>query len=79
VRIRPIERDEAAEPMRRIYDALEQRTGRVSNLNEMLAHMPDVLRAFGPFYAAVWAEGALSLKLKTFAYLRVSILNGCVY
>jgi hypothetical protein len=79
VRIRPIVKDDASEPVRRIYDALERRTGRVSNLNKMLAHKPDVLRAFGPFYAAIWAAGALSNQLKTLAYLRVSILNGCVY
>jgi alkylhydroperoxidase family enzyme len=45
----------------------------------MLGHKPDVLRAFNQLSHAVWAEGALDLKLKELAYLRVSIANGCAY
>jgi alkylhydroperoxidase family enzyme len=40
---------------------------------------PELLRAFNQLYGVVWAEGALSAKLKELAYLRVSILNGCGY
>jgi alkylhydroperoxidase family enzyme len=45
----------------------------------MLAHKPDVLRAFNQLSGAIWAEGTLAPKLKELAYLRVSILNGCAY
>ncbi len=79
MRIQPIEKDQASESTKRIYEALEQNLGRVSNFFKMLAHKPDVLRTFNLLSAAVWADGALSPKLKELAYLRVSIRNGCEY
>ncbi len=79
MRIPLVEKDQAPEPVKRIYEALEQQTGRVSNLMKMLAHKPDVLRTYNLFYGAVWAEGALSPKLKELAYLRTAIMNGCEY
>ena len=79
MRIEPVERDQAAPVVRRIYDAIEQQTGRVSPFFKMLGNKPDLLRAFNQLYGVVWAEGALQAKLKELAYLRVSILNGCGY
>lgn len=79
MRIQPIEKDQASEPTKRIYEALEQNLGRVPPFFKMLAHKPDVLRTFNLLYAAIWADGALSPKLKELAYLRVSIRNGCEY
>ena len=77
--IRPVEKDQAPDTVKRIYEALEQNLGRVPNFFKMLAHKPDVLRTFNQLYSAVWAEGALSAKLKELAYLRASIHNGCEY
>ena len=77
--IRPVEKEQASDVVRRIYDSIEQRSGSVSNFFKMLGHKPDVLRAYNQLYSAVWAEGALDLKLKELAYLRVSIANGCEY
>jgi alkylhydroperoxidase family enzyme len=79
MRIQPIEKDQASDLVRRIDESLEQRTGRVSHFVKMLAHKPDLLRAFLQLDGAVWADGALSPKLKDLAYLRVSIRNGCAY
>jgi alkylhydroperoxidase family enzyme len=45
----------------------------------VLAHKPDVLRAFNQLHAAIWTDGALAAKLKHLAYLRASILGGCGY
>jgi alkylhydroperoxidase family enzyme len=45
----------------------------------VLAHKPDVLRAFNQLHTAIWADGALAAKLKHLAYLRASILDGCGY
>ena len=77
--IRPVEKAQASAVVRRIYDSIEQSSGGVSNFFKMLGHKPDVLRAFNQLSHAVWAEGALDLKLKELAYLRVSIANGCEY
>ncbi len=79
MRIKLIEKDQASDLVRRIYDSLEQRSGRVSPFFKMLANKPDVLRAFLQLDGAIWADGALAPKLKDLAYLRVSIRNGCEY
>jgi len=79
MRIEPVEREQAAPVVRRIYDGIEQHTGRVSTFFKMLGNKPELLRAFNQLYGVVWAEGALQAKLKELAYLRVSILNGCGY
>jgi len=79
MQIKLVEKDQANDVVRRIYDSLEQRSGRVSPFYKILANKPDVLRAFLQLDGAVWAEGALSPKLKDLAYLRVSIRNGCEY
>lgn len=77
--IQPVEKEHAPEIVRRIYEALEQRAGSVSDFTKMLAHKPEVLRAFNQLFAAVMMEDALSRRLKELAFLRVSILNGCAY
>lgn len=74
-----VEKDEAPDVVRRIYEGIEKRLGMVSNFFKVLAHMPDVLRAFNQLDGAIWADGALSPKLKDLAYLRTSIVNGCEY
>jgi alkylhydroperoxidase family enzyme len=79
VQIHLIEKDQASPLVQRLYDALERQAGSVSNLNKMLAHKPEVLRAFNQLSGAIWAEGTLAPMLKELAYLRVSILNGCAY
>jgi alkylhydroperoxidase family enzyme len=79
MRIEPVEKERAEPVVRRIYDAIEQQTGRVGNFFKMLGNQPELLRAFNQLYGVVWAEGALAAKLKELAYLRVSILNGCGY
>ena len=77
--IQLIEPDQASDQVRRIYDSLAQRLGGVSNFYKMLAHKPEILRAFSQLYAALWAESALPITLKELAHLRVSIVNGCAY
>ena len=79
MKIPPLERDQAPEAARPIYDTLQQTVGRVMNFWKVLAHRPDVLRTFMDFDSAVWAPGALSPKIKELVYLRASIMNGCHY
>ena len=77
--IRPVEKNDAPEAVRTIYETLEQKLGRVPNTFKMLARRPEVLRTFLPLYTAVWAEGPLPQKLKALAAVRTSLLNGCEY
>ena len=77
--IRPVEKNDAPETVRTIYESLEKNLGRIPDTFKMLAHRPEVLRTFLPLYNAVWAEGALPQKLKALAAVRTSLLNGCEY
>jgi alkylhydroperoxidase family enzyme len=70
---------ESADAAKELYEALEKKMGKVLNFFGVMAHKPEVLKTFVPFYQAVWAEGDLPVKLKELAYLRTSILNGCEY
>lgn len=79
MRIQPVEKEQAPDVVRRIYAALEQRAGSVSDFTKMLAHKPEILRAFNQLFAAVMAEDVLSRRLKELVFLRVSTLNGCAY
>jgi alkylhydroperoxidase family enzyme len=79
MRIALIEKDSAPDVVRRVYDGLEHAGRPVGNFYKVLAHKPEVLRSFLQLFNAVMTEGALSVKLKELAYLRVSIINGCAY
>jgi alkylhydroperoxidase family enzyme len=74
-----IDRDAAPALVRRLYDGLENAGRSVGNFHKVLANTPDVLRSYLQLSGAVMVEGALPLRLKELAYLRVSILNGCAY
>jgi uncharacterized peroxidase-related enzyme len=77
--IEVLEKEQAAESIRPIYDRLAQKSGRVINFFKMLAHKPNILGPFLDFYSQVWTPGALSPKIKELAYLRTSLMNGCEY
>jgi uncharacterized peroxidase-related enzyme len=73
--------DEQAAPqvVRGVFDAVRRQRGHVPNSQRLLAHNPEVLRAFGPFVGAVSREHALPLRLKELAILKVTLINGCRY
>lgn len=79
MRIEPVEKEAARPEVVRVYEALQRAEGNVPTFHKMLAHRPEILRAFTQLSGALWAGGALSEKLKDLAYLRASILNGCEY
>jgi len=71
-------RDEAAESVRPVFDAIEKAHGAVPNFHRALAHSPELLRGFLAFYGGL-QKAELDPKLRELAYLRVSHLNGCAY
>jgi uncharacterized peroxidase-related enzyme len=44
-----------------------------------MAHRPEVLKNFVPFYGSVVGPGSLDRRLKELAYLTASITNRCAY
>jgi alkylhydroperoxidase family enzyme len=79
MRISLVEKDQAPPVVQKIYEALQLRTGTVAPYFKVLAHKPDVMRAFNQLHAAVLADAVLPAKLKDLAYLRVAVLSGCEY
>jgi len=51
--------------------------GKPGNAQKVLAHRPELLKNFLPFYASVGRS--LDRKLYELIYLRVSLINGCRY
>jgi uncharacterized peroxidase-related enzyme len=51
--------------------------GKPGNVQKALAHRPEMLKNFLPFYASVGRS--LDRKLYELIYLRVSLINGCYY
>jgi uncharacterized peroxidase-related enzyme len=67
---------EAASPeVAEIYEKTLR--GKPGNAQKALAHRPDMLKNFLPFYASVGRS--LDRKLYELIYIRVSLINGCHY
>ena|ERR1051326_7804870 len=74
-RIRLIALEEASPEVIEIYEKTLR--GKPGNAQKALAHRPDMLKNFLPFYASVGRS--LDRKLYELIYLRVSLINGCHY
>jgi uncharacterized peroxidase-related enzyme len=74
-RVGLIERESASPEVREIYDVALR--GKPGNIQKALAHRPEMLKNFLPFYASVGRS--LDRRLYELIYLRVSLINGCHY
>lgn len=77
--VNPLAEEKASAELKPIYEGMKQRFGRMPNFFGVIAHKPEVLKNFLPFYAAVTGPGSVDQKYKEFAYLKASIINGCEY
>lgn len=77
--VKPLAEDKAAAELKPIYAGMKEKFGRMPNFFGVMAHKPEVLKHFLPFYSAVTGLGAVDQKYKEFAYLKASIVNGCEY
>ncbi len=73
-----IQRDQAPGEVQALYDNLQKATGRVPNMARLMAHHARSLPPFFAWYPKL-REGALDIKLRQLAYVKVSQLNGCHY
>jgi alkylhydroperoxidase family enzyme len=78
-RVPYVEREKAAEPEQRAYDALQKATGRVLNFFKLMANLPGSLPRFLEWYRTTREGGPLELGLRQLAYVRVAQLNRCEY
>src|SRR5579862_401292 len=74
-RIGLISPESANAEVREIYEKALR--GKPGNVQKALAHRPEMLKSFLPFYASVGRS--LDRKLYELIYLRVSLINGCHY
>ncbi len=74
-RIALIEPDQATPEVKEIYEKALK--GKPGNIQKALAHRPDMLKNFLPFYASVGRS--LDRKLYELIYIRVSMINQCRY
>jgi len=74
-RISLIGMESASAEVREIYEKTLR--GKPGNAQKALAHRPDMLKNFLPFYASVGRS--LDRKLYEMIYLRASMINGCRY
>src|SRR6202161_3184741 len=74
-RITLIAPESASSEVNEIYEKALR--GKPGNVHKALAHRPEMLKNFLPFYASVGRS--LDRKLYEEIYLRVSFINGCHY
>ncbi|MGA2101807.1 MAG: carboxymuconolactone decarboxylase family protein [Candidatus Sulfotelmatobacter sp.] len=74
-RIGLIELESASAEVKEIYEKALR--GKPGNAQKALAHRPEMLKNFLPFYASVGRS--LDRKLYELIYLTVSLINGCHY
>jgi uncharacterized peroxidase-related enzyme len=74
-RIDLVDTENAPDEVKEIYEKALR--GKPGNAQKALAHRPEMLRNFLPFYASVGRS--LDRKLYELIYIRVSLINGCHY
>jgi uncharacterized peroxidase-related enzyme len=74
-RIALVEPENATPEVKEIYEKALR--GKPGNVHKALAHRPEMLKNFLPFYASVGRS--LDRKLYEMIYLRVSFINACNY
>jgi uncharacterized peroxidase-related enzyme len=74
-RISLVQPENAPPDVQEVYEKTLR--GKPGNVHKALAHRPEALKNFLPFYASVGRS--LDRKLFELIYIRVSFLNGCQY
>ena len=74
-RLSYVEMEQAPPEVREVYEKTLK--GKPGSVQKLIAHRPEVLKNFLPFYASVGRS--LDRRLYEMVYIRVSMLNGCRY
>ncbi len=77
--VNPLSKEKAAPEVHETYDAIVKNVGKMPNIFAVMAHRPNVLKNFLPFYTAVMNEGTVEARYKELAYLKTALINGCEY
>ncbi len=74
-RVSYVEPKNAPAAVKEIYDRVLK--GKPGNIQKALAHRPEILQTFLPFYGSIGKS--LDKRLYEMLYIRVSMVNGCEY
>jgi alkylhydroperoxidase family enzyme len=77
--VNPVPEEKAPAELKEIYRQLKQLAGKVPNFFAAMAHRPEALKTFLPFYTTVTGPGTIEPRYKELAYLKASMTNGCEY
>lgn len=71
--------DEVPDEVRAIFDRGREQYGQVLAAWRAVAHKPDALVAYPPYFRGVTGPGHLDQRIKDLTAIRVGVLNGCRY
>ena len=77
--IKMLSKGDAVPSVHGLYDAFTQKFGFMPNIFAAMAHRPEALSSFVPFFLSMMGEGTLSHRDKELVYVATSMLNGCEY
>jgi uncharacterized peroxidase-related enzyme len=73
-----LEKDQAAESIRPVYDDITKKAGTMLNLFKVMAHNPAILQGFLALNSSM-GKTKLAGKLRELAYFKASRVNKCAY
>jgi len=77
--INPLSRQNADSSVHGLYDAMAQKFGFMPNIFAVMAHRPEALVSFMPFFQLMMSGETLTDRDKELVYVATSMLNGCEY
>jgi alkylhydroperoxidase family enzyme len=77
--VNPLPKEKATAEVQGVYDGVSKKFGKMPNIFGIMAHRPDALAKFLPFFSSVMEGGSIEPRFKELAYLKTSLLNGCEY
>jgi len=75
----PLTKEQAPAELHRIFEKIQESTGKMPNILGVVARFPAALKTLVPFYEAVMSRGIIDAKYKELAYLKTSSINDCRY
>ena len=75
----PLTKEQAPAELHRIFEKIQESTGKMPNILGVVARFPAALKTLVPFYEAVMSRGIIDAKYKELAYLKTSNINDCRY
>jgi alkylhydroperoxidase family enzyme len=77
--INPLSKQNADASVHGFYDGMTQKFGFMPNIFGVMAHRPEALASFMPFFQVMMGGETLTDRDKELVYVATSMLNGCEY